>query len=86
MPNTERWSTLISSLSESVQKVGGIWLTDVHQTSEGTYYLEGFALYRDRIPQFAMLYPGSVLKKVAIADIRGKPVYDFQIDLRFEKE
>jgi len=86
MPNTERWSTLMSSLSQSVQNVGGIWLTDVHQTNEGTYYVEGYALYRDRIPQFAMLYPGSVLKKVAIADMRGKSVYDFQIDLKFEKE
>jgi hypothetical protein len=83
MPNTDRWSSLMSSISQSVQNVGGMWLTDVHQINDGTYYVEGFSIYRDRIPRFAMLYPGSVLKKVTIADIRGKTVYDFQIDLKF---
>lgn len=83
IPNTERWSNLMSSLSQTVQNVGGIWLTDVHQINNGTYYVDGFSVYRDRIPRFAMLYPGSVLKKVSIADIRGKTVYDFQIDLKF---
>ena len=83
MPNTERWSNLITSLSKSVQDVGGMWLNDVHQINDGTYYVEGFSVYRDRIPKFAMIYPGSILKKVSIADIRGKTVYDFQIDLKF---
>ncbi|HUI30457.1 MAG TPA: hypothetical protein VLX91_09595 [Candidatus Acidoferrales bacterium] len=83
LPNTERWSNLIGSLSKSVQDVGSIWLTDLHKINDNTYSIEGFAVYRDRIPQFAMLYPGSILKKVTVADIRGKMVYDFQIDLKF---
>ncbi len=82
-PNTERWSTLLSSLSGSIRSVGSLWLTDVHETNGGMYYVQGFSEYRDRIPRFAELYPGSVLRKVAIADIRGKTVYDFQIDLKF---
>ena len=86
MPNTERWSDLASSLSRTVQDVGGMWLTDVHASGEGSYSVEGFALYRERIPQFAMSYPGSILKKVTIADIRGKTVYDFQIDLKYVKK
>lgn len=86
MPSTERWSDLMTSLSQSVGRVGSMWLTDVHQIDEGTYFVEGFSVYRDRIPRFAMIYPGSVLKKVAIADIRGKAVYDFQLDLKFVKK
>lgn len=86
IPNTERWSSLMSSLSQTVQGVGGLWLTDVHQINDATYSIAGYSVYRDRIPRFAMLYPGSVLKKVVIADIRGKTVYDFQIDLKFEKK
>ncbi len=86
MPNTQRWSNLTSSLSRSVQDIGDIWLTDVHQINGDTYFIEGFSLYRDRIPRFAMMYPGSVLKKVSIADIRGKTVYDFQVDLNFVKK
>ena len=82
-PNTERWSTLISSLANSVENVGGMWLTDVHQEKNGIYYVEGLAVYRDRIPRFAERYPGSVLKKVTVAEIRGKTVYDFQIDLNY---
>lgn len=83
MPNTERWSALLASLSRSAEQVGSMWLTDVHQLKVGTYSVEGFSLYRDRIPIFAMSYPGSILRKVVIADIRGKTVYDFQIDLNF---
>lgn len=83
-PNTEKWSTLLSSLSTSIRHVGGMWLNDVHEIRDGKYYVEGFSVYRDRIPRFAERYPGSVLKKVAIADIRGKTVYDFQIDLNFQ--
>jgi hypothetical protein len=82
MPNTERWSTVMSSLSQTIDRVGGMWLTDVHQLNSGMYSVEGLSLYRDRIPKFVMTYPGSVLRKVTIADIRGKTVYDFQVDLK----
>lgn len=82
-PNTERWSTLMGSLANSVENVGGMWLTDVHQEKNGIYYVEGLSVYRDRIPRFAEKYPGSVLKKVTVAEIRGKTVYDFQIDLNY---
>ncbi len=86
MPNTDRWSNLVSSLSSAVGRVGNLWLTDVHQIDMGTYSVEGFSAYRDRIPRFAMSYPGSVLKKVTVADIRGKTVYNFQIDLKYSKK
>ncbi len=86
MPNTERWSTLVASVSKTVERVGALWLTDVHQLDAGTYSVEGFALYRERIPEFAMSYPGSVLRKVSIADIRGKTVFDFQLDLKVPKK
>ena len=82
-PNTERWSTLMGSLANSIENVGGIWLTDVHQLKDGVYYVEGLSVYRDRIPRFAERYPGSILRKVTIAEIRGKRVYDFQIDLNY---
>ncbi len=82
-PNTDRWSGLIGSLSRSIRDVGSMWLTDLHQLGNGRYSVEGYSVYRDRIPRFAQMYPGSVLKKVAIADIRNKTVYNFQIDLNF---
>ncbi len=86
MPNTERWSGLMESLSQSVEDVGSLWLTDVHQINDGLYSVEGFSVYRERIPQFAQLYPGSVLRKVTIADIRDKTIYDFQIDLKYPRK
>lgn len=73
----------MGSLANSIENVGGIWLTDVHQLKDGVYYVEGLSVYRDRIPRFAQRYPGSILRKVTIAEIRGKRVYDFQIDLNY---
>ncbi len=82
-PNTERWSSLMSSLSRTVYRVGNMWLTNVHQINKDTYSIGGFSVYRNRIPRFAQSYPGSILRKVDVADIRGKTVYEFQIDLRY---
>ncbi|MCL4538691.1 MAG: hypothetical protein M1378_03695, partial [Bacteroidetes bacterium] len=82
-PNTERWSTLMASLSQSIRQVGGLWLTNVHPINEVTYSVEGFSVYRDRIPRFAQKYPGSILRRVTIAEIRTQPVYDFVIDLKY---
>ncbi len=85
-PNTERWSDLMGSLSRSISRVGSIWLTDIHELKPGQYYVEGYSVYRDRIPRFAQLYRGSVLRKVTIAEIRNKTVYDFQIDLNYSRK
>lgn len=83
LPHTQRWSALLESLSKSINRVGAIWLTDVHQIDENTYSVTGFSVFRNRIPMFAQIYPGSVLRKVTVGDIRGKQVYNFQIDLYF---
>ncbi len=83
MPNTDRWSNLMSSLSGTINRVGNMWLTNVKQINDNTYTVNGFSIYRNRIPRFAQSYPGSILRKVDVADIRGKTVYDFQVDLRF---
>ncbi len=83
MPNTNRWANLIASLSNSIDRVGNMWLTDLHQINMNTYSIEGFSVYRNRIPRLAEIYPGSILRKVTVADIRGKTVYDFQIDLTY---
>ncbi len=82
-PNTERWSTLMTSLSNTARRVGNLWILNVHEINEDTYFVEGLSIFRDRIPPFAESYPGSILRKVSLAEIRGKTVYDFQIDLRF---
>ncbi len=82
-PNTQRWSTLMGSLSQSIRSVGAMWLTNVRPINESTYSVEGYSVYRDRIPRFAQRYPGSVLKKVMIQEIRSKRVYNFQIDLKY---
>ncbi|MGC8654592.1 MAG: hypothetical protein ACP5US_11445 [Candidatus Kryptoniota bacterium] len=86
LPHTQRWSALLESLSNSVERVGAMWLTDVHQIDENTYSISGFSIYRNRIPIFAKIYPGSVLRKVTVGDIRGKQVYNFQIDLYYSSK
>ena len=86
LPHTQRWSALLESLSNSVNKIGAMWLTDVHQIDENTYSVSGFSIFRNRIPMFAQIYPGSVLRKVTVGDIRGKQVYNFQIDLYFRSK
>jgi hypothetical protein len=81
VPGYDRWNKYIAQLTKGVEDLRGIWITEVHALSDGAMSVQGYALYRARIPRIAALFDNSTLTKVEVKEIREKsqPVYNFLI-------
>lgn len=81
VPGAERWSKVLTQFSHGVEDLNSIWLTDFTSSDKGTMTLNGFAVYRIRIPRMATLFENSVLKEVNVQAIREKTVYRYAIEV-----
>ena len=81
VPGCDRWNRYISQLTKGVEDLRGIWITEVRALADGAMSVQGYALYRQRIPRIAALFDNSTLTKVEVKEIREKspPVYNFLI-------
>ena len=81
VPGAERWSKVLTQFSHGVEDLNSLWLTDFTTTDKGAMTLNGFAVYRIRIPRMASLFENSVLKEVNVQAIREKTVYKYTIEV-----
>lgn len=81
VPGSERWSRLFTQVSHGVEDLNSIWLTDFSSTDAGALALNGFAVYRTRIPRLSSLFDNSVLKEVNVQEIREQTVYRYKIEV-----
>jgi Tfp pilus assembly protein PilN len=81
VPGSERWSKLFTQMSHGVEDLNSIWLTDFSSTPGGPMTMNGFTVYRTRIPRLATLFESSVLKEVNVQAIREQTVYRYKIDV-----
>lgn len=81
VPGTERWSKAFTQLSHGVEDLNSIWLTDFTSSPNGPITMNGFTVYRTRIPRIATLFDNSVLKEVNVQSIREQTVYRYKIEL-----
>jgi Tfp pilus assembly protein PilN len=81
VPGCDRWNRYIAQLTKGVEDLRGIWITEVRALAGGAMSVQGYALYRARIPRIAALFDNSTLTKVEVKEIRAKspPVYNFLI-------
>ena len=81
VPGADRWNKAIAQLTKGVEDLRGLWITELHATADGSMSIQGYALYRARIPRIAALFDNSTLAKVEVKEIREKspPVYNFLI-------
>lgn len=83
VPGSDRWNRTIAQLSKGVEDLGGTWITDMKSLSNGSMSVQGYSLFRARIPRIAALFDNSTLTKVEVKEIREKapPVYNFTISV-----
>ncbi len=81
VPGSERWSKTFTQLSHGVEDLNSIWVTDFSSAPEGPIALNGFTVYRTRIPRLATLFDNSVLKEVNVQAIREQTVYKYRIEV-----
>lgn len=80
-PGANRWSKAISHLTRGVEDVNALWLTDLHSTPQDGMVVNGFSIYRSRIPRISNLFERSTLKQVTVQKIRDKIVYKYEFDV-----
>jgi len=81
VPGSERWSRTLTQLSHGVEDLNSIWLTDITSNDKGSTTMNGYTVYRTRIPRLATLFENSVLKEVTVQEIRKVPVYRYMIEV-----
>lgn len=81
VPGSERWSTAFTQLSHGVEDLNSIWLTDFSTSPEGPIAMNGYTVYRTRIPRIATLFDNSVLREVNVQAIREQTVYRYRIEV-----
>jgi hypothetical protein len=83
VPGYDRWNKMIAQLTKGIEDLGAIWVTEVKSLSGGAMSVQGYALYRARIPRIAALFDNATLTKVEVKEIRVStpPVYNFVISI-----
>ncbi len=80
-PGAERWSKVMTQVSHGVEDLNSIWLLDMNGGSDGAMLMNGFAVYRTRIPRMSSLFDNSLLKEVNVQAIREQTVYRYRIEV-----
>jgi hypothetical protein len=83
VPGADRWNKTVARLAKGVEDLGGIWITEVRSQPGGAMGIQGYALYRGRIPRISALFDNATLVKVEVREIRPNtpPVYNFVISV-----
>lgn len=76
--NSREWSTKLTILNEGIDGVNNSWITSMSQ-SDGNVTLQGYTLYRERIPDIVNIFEEATLMNVNNEEIRDERVYRFNI-------
>ncbi|MGM0547442.1 MAG: PilN domain-containing protein [Bacteroidota bacterium] len=76
--NSREWSTKLTILNEGIDGVNNSWITSMSQ-SDGNVTLQGYTLYRDRIPDIVNIFEEATLMNVNNEELREERVYRFNI-------
>jgi Tfp pilus assembly protein PilN len=82
VPGSDRWSRSVSSIANGIDDISSSWITNYRSTPAGGTIINGFSVYRARIPRIVSLFgEAAVLRKVTVQKIREKIVYEFEIEV-----
>lgn len=85
-PGYDRWSKVISKMANDFWNINSVWITDMDAKEDGTMTLNGYTLYKARIPMVAKIFENTTLQSVEITEIRDKTVYKFQLKVQLSVE
>jgi hypothetical protein len=82
----DRWNRFLYKLSQSQDKIGRIWVTEITPSGEDQVTLRGFSVYKDRIPLFSNAMSNGDLNSVLVQKIRERTVYAFEFKAPLPKD
>lgn len=74
---TLRWSTNLDLINRGVEDINSLWLTSLRPVQNNNIEINGYAIYRNRIPQLANVFDNTTLLNVRSEEIREQEVYQF---------
>lgn len=75
---SKEWSEKLRILDNGIRNVKSSWITSLSKSNKGTY-LQGYTLYRNRIPKIVNIFDEATLLSVNDEEMREKEVYNFSI-------
>lgn len=79
--NTRKWTKTISMIDDGFKRISNCWLISLRSTKSGLQ-IQGYSLYRNRIPQITDLFYDATLDNVTTEEMRDLEVYRFSITVR----
>ncbi|NGP87990.1 PilN domain-containing protein [Fodinibius halophilus] len=79
---SQEWSAKLQILNRGMRNVGSSWLASFTQNSSGEVSLQGYTLYRSRIPKIIDVFEDATLLDVQKELIREQNVYNFSISIK----
>lgn len=77
---SKEWSVKFSILNEGMQQINNTWLTSFTQNGDGAM-IQGYTLYRNRIPDVVNIFDEATLLNVNIETIRETDIFSFAISV-----
>lgn len=75
---SKAWSEKLNILNEQMDGIPNSWFISMAQTQEGAF-LEGYTLYRNRIPAIVDIFAEATLLNVNTEEVREKETYKFSM-------
>lgn len=75
---SKTWSTKMIMLNQGLNNIPNSWLTSLSKTQDGTF-IEGYTMYRSRIPAIVDLFAEATLLNVSVEEIREEEMYRFSM-------
>ncbi|WP_138429780.1 PilN domain-containing protein [Fodinibius saliphilus] len=76
---SREWATKLEILNQGIQKVGSSWLTSFSERASEGVFIQGYTLYRSRVPQIIEIFEEATLMDVKNEVVREQDVYNFSI-------
>ena len=73
-----KWSRTLEVISEGFAQITSSWLVDLHSTNDN-FILQGFSLYRNRIPRLASIFADAEILEITEQEFRGVTLYSFRL-------
>jgi len=76
--DTKEWTEKFQILDNGIKQVRSSWITSLSESDKGTL-IQGYSLYRNRVPKIVNIFDEATLLSVNDETIRDKQVYSFSI-------
>lgn len=78
---SKAWSEKLDMLNEGMVSIPNSWFTSMSKTQDGTF-IEGYTLYRNRVPAIVDLFAEATLLNVSIEQVREEEIFRFSMIVR----